>query len=386
MIMKFEFATATRIIFGSETLKKVAPLASEMGKRAMVVTGQNAERAEPLLNLLKSEGMETVTFRVPGEPETEMITKGTERARKADCDLVISIGGGSVLDTGKAIAALLANKGDLTDYLEIIGKGKPLLRTPAPCIAIPTTSGTGSEVTKNAVIASPGYRVKVSLRSPLMFPRLAVIDPELTHTMPPGITASTGLDALTQVTEAYVSPGANPLTDSLCCEGIRRAARSLRRAYEDGEDAAAREDMAIVSLLGGIALANAKLGAVHGFAGPVGGMFPVPHGVVCGRMLPYVMRANIRALQARAPGSSALTRYDEIARIFTGKKTAASADGVDRIQELCADMGVPELAEFGLKKSDFPEVVSKSKNASSMKGNPVQLTDQELTKILEDAV
>jgi alcohol dehydrogenase class IV len=256
--MRFEFATATRIIFGSGTLREVGPIAAGAGKRALVVTGRKTERAVPLLDVLSEHGVEHAVFAVEGEPTTETPREGVRQAREADCDLVIGFGGGSAMDSGKAIAALLTNGGDPLDYLEVIGRGQPITRPSAFYIAIPTTSGTGSEVARNAVLASPEHRVKVSLRSPLMLPRLALVDPELTHSVPPDVTASTGLDALIQVMEPYLSIQANPITDSLSREGMRRAARSLRRAYEHGDDAAAREDMALTSLLGGLALTNAN--------------------------------------------------------------------------------------------------------------------------------
>jgi len=221
--MRFEFATATRIIFGPGALQNVAPLAADFGRRAFVVTGRTGERAGPLLEQLTQQQMTPVTFNVAAEPTTTLALAGVQQARAAGCDMVIGLGGGSVLDAGKAIAALLTNTGDLFDYLEVIGRGQPLARPPAPYIAIPTTAGTGTEVTRNAVLASTEHQVKVSLRSPLMLPRLAVVDPELTYSMPPAITASTGLDALTQVMEPYVSNQANPLTDALCREGMQRA-------------------------------------------------------------------------------------------------------------------------------------------------------------------
>ena len=383
---RFEFATATRIIFGPGTLGEVGPLAAGMGKRALVVTGRTLARAQPLLDLLAAQGLETVTFSVADEPTTEVVRQGTQRAREADCDLVIGFGGGSAIDAGKAIAALLTNGGDPLDYLEVIGKGKPLTRPSAPCIAIPTTAGTGAEVTRNAVLLSPEHRVKVSLRSPLMLPRLALVDPVLTHTMPPEVTASTGLDALTQLMEPYVSNKANPLTDALCREGMRRAARSLRRAYEHGDDAAAREDMALASLFGGLALANAKLGAVHGFAGPIGGMFPAPHGAVCAALLPHAMAVNVRALRERTPESEALRRYDEIARLLTGDEGASAADGVAWVQELCQALGIPSLASYGVTEEDFPLLIEKAAAASSMKGNPIGLTVEEMREVLARAL
>jgi len=304
--MRFEFATATRILFGAGTVREVAPRAATLGRRCLVVVGSTVERCALLLEELSAHGVETVTFNVPGEPTIEMVLAGVQRARQNGCDVVIGLGGGSVLDTGKAIAALLTNGGELLDYLEVIGRGRPLTEASAPYIAIPTTAGTGAEVTRNAVLGSPEHCIKVSLRSPLMLPRLAVVDPELTHSLPPAVTASTGLDALTQLMEPYVSNSANPLTDAVCRDGMQRVARSLRRAYHDGRDAAAREEMALASLFGGLALANARLGAVHGLASPLGGLVSAPHGAICARLLPYVMQVNLRALQSRAPESPAL--------------------------------------------------------------------------------
>ncbi len=383
--MRFEFATATRIIFGPGTISEVAPLAAKMGKNACVVTGRTSERAQPLLEHLNKEKIKYITFNVLGEPTTTIANAAVELARRANCDLVVSIGGGSALDTGKVVAAMLTNSGRLEDYLEVVGDGKPLSQNPVPHIAIPTTAGTGAEVTRNAVLGVPEYQAKVSMRSPLMLPHLAVVDPELTYSMSPSVTASTGLDALTQLMETYVSNKANPLTDGICREGLKRAGHSLRAAYEDGDDRAARDDMALASLFGGLALANAKLGAVHGFAGPLGGMIPAPHGVICARLLPHVMEANVKALQTRQDNSLALTRYDQIAKLLTGKTTAQAADGLAWIQDLCTALKVPSLAEFGLKEQDFPTVVAKSHNSSSMKGNPIELTDNELLEILKKA-
>ncbi len=380
--MRFEFATTTHIIFGAGTIRDVAPLAAGMGKRAFVVTGQSLERAGPLLKDINKQGIEYTTFCVTGEPTTTIAKKGVEKARRAKSNLVIGIGGGSALDTGKVIAAMLTNIGELEDYLEVVGHGKPLIQNPVPYIAIPTTAGTGAEVTRNAVLGVPEHHVKVSLRSPLLPPRLAVVDPVLTYSMPSSITASTGLDALTQLMEAYVSNKANPLTDGICREGLKRAGRSLRQAYEDGSNCTAREDMALASLFSGLALANAKLGAVHGLAGPLGGMISAPHGTICARLLSYVMEANVQALQNRAPGSSALARYGEIAQLLTGN-TAKTFDGIEWVRNICLALKVLPLSEFGLKEPDFSTVVAKSQKSSSMKGNPIPLTDDELMTILK---
>jgi alcohol dehydrogenase class IV len=384
--MNFQFATASRIIFGPGAVREAAPLTSGLGKRTLVITDGDTGRAGSLLSQLADLGIETESFHVTGEPTTSLVLEGVQKAREAASEVIVGIGGGSVIDGGKAIAALLANGGEPLDYLEVIGKGKPITKPSAPYIAIPTTAGTGAEVTRNAVLASKEHAVKVSLRSPYMLPDIAIVDPELTHTMPPAVTASTGLDALTQVMEPYVSNQANPLTDGFCRQGMGRAARSLQTAYEDGTDAAAREDMAIASLLGGLALANAKLGAVHGFAGVIGGMYPAPHGVICARLLPFVMETNVEALQERVPGSPYLDRFQDVAQLLTGNLAATAADGVRWVQDLCAQLQVPGLAEFGVKPEHFPEIVAKSQVASSMKGNPIELTEEELTQILAQAL
>jgi alcohol dehydrogenase class IV len=301
--VNFEFATATRIVFGAGRLREIGAIAPTLGRRVLVVIGKSAgavKRVEPLLSALTEAGVEYATFSVAGEPTIDVVRTGTQRARDERCDFVIGFGGGSPIDTGKAIAVLLTNEGDPLDYVELIGKGKAFTKLAAPYVAIPTTAGTGSEVTRNAVLGSPEHRVKVSLRSPLMLPRVALVDPELTYDLPPQITAATGLDALTQLIEPFVSMKANPLTDAICREGMQRVARSLRRVYEHPPSQglrrtggqtieSAREDMCVAGLFGGMALANAGLGAVHGLAGPLGGMFNAPHGAVCGVLGPGVM-------------------------------------------------------------------------------------------------
>lgn len=382
--MRFEFTTATRVIFGAGTLVEVAKEAHGLGRKALVVTGKTPERASKLIDNLTSQGLQVTLFSVPGEPTVDMALAGVEAARQAACDLVIGLGGGSVLDAGKAIAALLTNPGEALDYLEIVGKGQALTQAPAPYIAIPTTAGTGSEVTRNAVLAVHEQQVKVSLRSPRMLPRLALVDPELTYGLDPATTASTGLDALTQLIEPFLSNAANPLTDALCRDGIRRAARSLRTACENGDDPQAREDMALASLFGGMALANAKLGAVHGFAGPLGGRFPAPHGALCARLLPLVLETNLRALDARAPRTT--ERFAEVAQLLTGQTNAQAAEGIAWLKELTAALKIPPLAAYGIKKADFPEIIAQAQKASSMQGNPIKLNEAELTAILEQAL
>ena len=380
--MRFGFATATRILFGPGTLREVAPLARAMGSRAFVVTGRTASRTTPLLSALSTAGVSHTTFAVSGEPTVALIEDGVRQLRALRADMVISIGGGSVIDAGKAIAALATNPGELLDYLEVIGKARALEQPPLPFIAIPTTAGTGAEVTRNAVLASPEHRVKASLRSPLLLPKLAVIDPELTLGLPAALTATTGLDALTQLIEPFVSCRANPLTDGLCREGLVRAARSLRRACERSDDLAAREDMALASLFSGLALANSGLGSVHGFAASIGGMFPAPHGAVCAALLPHAMEVNLRALRQRQPQSEAIARYTEVARLLTGQAHATEDEGAAWVQSLCADLKIPSLGTFGISTDDVVVLCEKASQASSMKGNPLPLTAEEMQEIL----
>ena len=380
--MLFEFTTAARIVFGEGTLAEVPAAARELGTTALLVTGRSPDRALALAADLPA----AVLFAVEGEPSIELVRCGVALAREAHAGLVISMGGGSAIDAGKAIAALLANGGDVLDYLEVIGKAQPLSRPSVPFIAIPTTAGTGSEVTRNAVLASPDDGVKASLRSPFMLPHLAVVDPELTYALPPAITASTGLDALTQLIEPYVSVRANPMTDAVCLVGMRRAAEALPRAWRDGSDREARRDMALASLFGGMALANAGLGAVHGFAAPLGGMFPAPHGAVCAALLPHAMEINIRALRARAAEGESLARYTVVARMLTGNAEARAEDGAAWVSRLCRELEIPPLATYGVRREDVAALVEKAAQASSMKGNPIALTREELAELLTRAL
>jgi len=380
--MHFEFATATRIIFGNGVFNQAGELAARLGNLPLIITGGFPLSSHLILDATAAQFPDFLFLSVTGEPEVDLVIKFTEKAREKKCNLVIAFGGGSVIDTGKAIAVLLANEGNLLDYLEVIGSGKSLSRTSIPFIAIPTTAGTGSEVTSNAVLESPPHNVKVSLRSPLMFPRIALVDPELTITLPPGITACTGLDALTQVIEPYVSNKANIMTDIICLEGIRRAGRSLLRACENGNDMEARLDMSFASLLGGMALSNAKLGAVHGFAGPLGGMFRAAHGSLCAALLPHVMEVNVRALRERFPESKTLIRYDAIARTLLGNEKARANDGISFIRDLINTLKIPGLKRYGVKKEDFPRIIEKASVSSSIQGNPIKLTHDEMEEIL----
>ena len=389
--MSFEFATATRMVFGWGSLKEAAPAAVQAagirgGKDVLVVSGPRFQAVHPLFNQLKDAGLQPLGFAFGGEPTLTTIANGVKFARKNRSVVIIGLGGGSAIDAAKAIAAMATNPGELLDYLEVIGRGKPLTRPSLPCIAIPTTAGTGAEVTRNAVLSSPEHRVKVSLRSPMLLPVLAIVDPALTYDLPPAVTASTGLDALTQLIEAYVCTRANPMTDGFCVDGIQRAIEALPRAYRDGHDSEARDDMCLASLFGGLALANAGLGAVHGFAGPLGGMFSAPHGAVCAALLPHVMAANVRALRQRQPQSRHLARYNLVAEMVAQQEGATTDQAIAHIRQLCSDLAIPPLRTYGVTAFDIPTLVEKAQAASSMKANPIVLTNEELSEVLENAI
>ena len=381
MGINFQFATSTRIIFENDSFKKVPGLVAGLGNKVFIVTGKNKVLANQLSEWLNQINISSEIFSVHSEPTTADIENGTDLARQNSSKVIVGIGGGSVIDAGKAIAALVANKGELTDYLEIIGKGKKLEEAPLPYLTIPTTAGTGAEVTKNAVIKSIDHNVKVSLRSDLMFPAIAVIDPVLTLTMPPEITAYTGVDALTHLLETFVSCQANIFVDILCREGMQRIASSIELAFFEGNNLEARENMSMASMLGGMALASVKLGAVHGFAGPMGGMFPIPHGAVCACLLPAVMEINIKAIKEKKLETQ-LLKFDEVARILTQNNFAKAEEGTIWVKEIVKKLKIPRLSYFQLSTNSFPELIEKAKNSSSMKGNPVVLNDDQLAEIL----
>jgi len=375
----FDFATAHRVVFGPGRATELPALIDGWGSRALVVTGTRPDRHQELLGALPMPS-EVVT--VGGEPTVQMARDAAQTGRDGGADVVIAIGGGSALDLGKAVAALLGNGGDPLEFLEVVGRGLPITAPSVPYIAVPTTAGTGSEVSANAVLASPEHRRKASLRSPFMLPRVALVDPLLTLGCSPAVTASSGLDALTQCLEPFVCPQASPLTDGFAAEGLRRAGQSLRAAFQDGSDVPARTDMALASLLGGLSLANAKLGAVHGFAGVIGGMVDAAHGAVCAALLGAVVEVNVRVLRERDAGSHALVRYAQAARLLTGRSEATIEDGVEWLRETVRVLSIPGLATLGVRREDLDEIVENARTASSMRGNPIVLTEAELREVL----
>ena len=398
---EFQFATAAKIVFGCGTSSQLGQFVKElkatnifiMHYKHLPLTPESAEASGKGLfdlesikrNILASvPGATFATHIISGEPTLEVMLDALQKAKDAHAELIVAYGGGSVIDTAKAVAGLAANGGDPLDYLEVVGLGKPLAKPALPVIAMPTTSGTGSEVTKNAVICCVPQKVKVSMRADSLLPRVALVDPLLTLKCPLEVTRNSGLDALTQCIEPYVSCKHNPITDGLCREGIRRAAKSILAACNDPGCVSAREDMAIASLIGGISLANAKLGLVHGFAGPLGGMLPnAPHGYLCAVFLAPVIAANIAAIRAEGrAGDDRLERFGEVARIVTGRADATPDDLAPWVEEVCKALKVQPLREFGFKEEMIPDLVRKVGNAGSTKGNPIVLPPEELEKII----
>jgi alcohol dehydrogenase class IV len=384
LVAPFEFATATRIVFGPGTIQSLASLTQPLGARALVVTGANPSRAASALAGLDAGGIAITCFSVTGEPTLAMVREGVKATR--GCQFVIGIGGGSPMDAAKAIAALAPNSGEPLDYLEVIGQGRPLEHAPLPFLMVPTTAGTGAEVTRNAVLGSPEHGIKASLRSPLLVAKVALIDPDLTLDAPAAITASTGLDTLTQLIEPFVSCRANAFTDVFCLEGMRRAANALPKVFRNGRDRDARAELAFASLLSGLSLSNAGLGIVHGFAGPLGGLLNAPHGALCAAVLPHGMAVNIRALRERAADHDALDKYRRIARLLADNSQAEPEDAVRYVSDLCRSLGVSSLRSYGLTHSGISDLVAKAAGASSTKANPIQLSTSELVEIAERAL
>ena len=382
-----EFYTAGRIRFGNDSVDELADLVPEMGRRALLVTGARFARESGLLARLRASFPVGAVAECGREPHVEDVDRAVAAAQEAGCDVVVAVGGGAVLDCGKAAAGMMTNPGGLADYLEGVGSGREITEPAAPMIAVPTTAGTGSEVTKNAVITGPGY--KKSVRSPLLIPRIAVVDPRLTYSMPPEGTAACGMDALAQLIEPYLSRNAEPLTDAFALTGIRAAARGLEAAWEDPLDEEARENMALASLLGGICLANAGLGAVHGFAAPLGALFPIPHGIACAAMLVPVIEGNLEAARGTAVEDRVWSRFARVAVALTGR---AASDrlltveaGLDFLRELTRRLRLPRLGAFGVGEAEVEAVVAGARG-SSMRYNPVDLADAELADILRSAL
>jgi alcohol dehydrogenase class IV len=387
-MMSFEFNTPSRIIFGRGQIERLADLGPAFGSSAMLVHAgiETAAPVRRIVKMLEAKQVKLTLIRQHGEPKAENVDSAAEKARRLECDVVIGLGGGSAIDAAKAIAGLLGNGGNVLDYVEVLGKGKKITRPAVPWIAIPTTAGTGAEATRNAVISTDKF--KVSMRSEHLLPRLAIVDPELTHLSWQTIAAS-GMDALCQLIESYTSSGATAMTDTLALEGIRHAAPALRKSYERPGDVAG-DAMAFAAILSGITLTNAGLGAVHGFAAPIGAHFDIPHGVVCAALLPPVIAGNVIALSDQPPTHPVLERYATIGRIVADHPSLDTDTAIAALQaftnQLVIDLHIPPLKNFGMHESHIPDLIFLARQASSMKYNPVELSDDALAGILRAGI
>ena len=381
-MVRFDLAVPGDIRFGAGRVSEVPGALADLGaSRVLVVTGRTTSRADAIRWALNEANTSSVVFGVTSEPSIERVRAAVDLLLETGCDAVLGFGGGSPLDVAKAVAVLATSGTDPLEHLEVIGAGRPIERPGLPCIAVPTTAGTGSEVTRNSVLSGRG--VKASLRSPLLLPKVALVDPDLLVGVPKPTIAASGMDALSQLIEPLLSQRANPFTDALAREGIRRSARSLRRAYEDGmEDPGVREDLAMASLFSGICLANSGLGAVHGLAAAAGARLSAPHGAVCAAVLAAAIDVNLRALRDRAPDHQAVQRITEVATLFTGRPDATAEDAISWLQELTAVLSIPGLASYGLAEAEIDAVVAAGQKASSMRGNPIDLGDQEVSEIV----
>lgn len=379
----FAFATATEILFGRGQAAAAPSRIAALGQNVLLVHGGNPARSEWLRRDLVAAGCEVTAIPVAAEPDMAMIEAGVAAARSAAVQVVAGIGGGAVIDAGKAIAALVPATRPMLDHLEVVGRGLPLDHPPLPFVAMPTTAGTGAEVTRNAVIGVPEHRRKVSLRDARMLPRLAIVDPALTDLSPRAVTLASGLDAVTQVIEPYVCTRANPLTDALCRDAIPRGLAALRRLMET-EDAQARDEMAWVSLCGGLALANAGLGAVHGLAGPLGGLTGAPHGAICGVLLPHVLVANRNAVTDRAHAA----RLDEVAAWIGDAfdlPDAGPRQAADALAGWSRANGLATLTGLGIDVQAQHAAADAAASSSSMKANPAVLSAAALREIMAAA-
>jgi alcohol dehydrogenase class IV len=380
--VRFDIAIAADVRFGAGRVSEVPQALASLGAgRVLVVTGATTSRADSVRAALTEAGITSTAFAVPAEPSIELVRAAVAAQAESGCDSILGYGGGSALDVAKAVAVLAASGTDPLEHLEVIGAGRPLTQIALPCVAVPTTAGTGSEVTRNAVLSGDG--VKASLRSPLLLPRVAVVDPDLLTRLPRPTIASSGMDALSQLIEPFLSSRANPFTDALARDGIRRSARSLRKAWEFGMGGPAiREDLALASLFGGMCLANSGLGAVHGLAAAAGARLAAPHGAVCAAVLAATVEANMRAMRLRAPEHPALERLAEVAALLTGRSAAVPEDAIGWLEALAAALSIPGLASYGLDDAGISALVTAAQRASSMRANPIELTDAELTEIV----
>lgn len=376
----FEFMTPTKIIFGAGSLQHSLPLIRQIGYSILLVSGRNQQRAHEIVADFQQHHKRYQHVAVSSEPNITMIEETANLARRFKPDAVVAIGGGSVLDTGKALAAIIPNQGSVYDYVEVIGRNVPLKAKPLPFIAIPTTASTGSEVTKNAVLRSGQDKIKVSLRSADMMPDVAIIDPTLTYGTDLYLSGRGAMDAFTHLMEAYVCGVPNLLTDMVCEEGLSRITHSIIDGCVEDKPQA-RRDLSFAAMLGGLALNNAKLGAAHGLASALGGKLAAPHSVITARLAPYVMHENIELARAYQK-VEILQRYHRIAQILTDRCNVNLEDGVLWVNMILDRLQLPTLDHFGVCQTSFEEVVRDALQSNSIKGNPLPLTEERLMGIL----
>ncbi|WP_217541014.1 iron-containing alcohol dehydrogenase [Vibrio metschnikovii] len=376
----FQFITSNRIVFGAGALQHSLSLINQYGYSVLLVSGKNVQRAQMISDYLQQQKMPYQHVAIHGEPNITMVEEAAIVGRRFQPQVVIAIGGGSVLDMGKALAAIIPNQGNVYDYVEVVGRNVPLKAKPLPFIAIPTTASTGSEVTKNAVLKSGQDKVKVSLRSPDMLAVMAIIDPSLTYGTDRYTSGRGAMEAFTHLMEAYVCGDPNPLTDMICEEGLRRLSRSTLAAC-CLDDKLAREDLSFAAMLGGMAITNAKLGAAHGLASALGGKLDAPHSVITARLAPYVMRENIHAAK-KAQRADVLQRYYRIAQLLTKRKNVNIDDSILWVQMMLDKLPLPTLSQFGVCSTSFEQVATDALRSQAIKGNPLPLTHERLVYIL----
>ncbi len=390
--MNWDFMTATRIVYGLDSLNRLGEETARLGRHALLMTGHGSARRsgalDQAISILRAAGVSVTIYEgVEPDPTFATVNAAADLARHAGCDVIVGLGGGSAVDAAKAVAGIARWPYPVEDYYYtdrvLPGKGLPF-------VAVPTTAGTGAEVTKNAVLSDPAHALKQSLRGDYLLADVALVDPALTVSMSPGVTAATGGDALTQAIESYVSKNASPLTDALAAQAIQLIGRSLRRAYHDGTDIAARTDVALGSLLAGMALTNARLGAVHGLAHPLGVRFGLPHGLVCALLLPYEMAYNLCGDYPLAEVTR--RKYAHVAELLgldvSGLSPRRAAErATDYIFALNRELGLDRrLREFGVTEADLPTLAAESLPSGSLKANPRPPTQEEMEDLLRRAL
>ena len=383
MIKVGEFYAPGKIIFGPGGLSQVGAEAKRLGNKALIVLGKSAMKKsgalDRLTHLLTENNLEYIIYEnIPSDPTVETIDTGTGLARKENCNLVIALGGGSVLDTGKAISAMVTNEGSVANYQEIEGKGRKFQHKTLPFVAIPTTSGTGSEATKNAVITNTEFSLKKSIRDHMLIPEVALVDPELTLSLPPRITAICGGDALTQCIESYLGKKSQEITDALALYAIGLVGKSLVKAVKEGKNLEARKDMAMAALLSGICLSNSGLGVVHALSHPLGVYYKIPHGLSCAVLLPYVMEYNLPVVTKKL-AKIAQSLGEDISLL---SETEAAQRAVEKIKEILSQARIKSnLSEWDIKKEDFSQLIKGAKGGS-LNNNPRDTSDEDLIELL----